>query len=692
MSRFNRRSADVTNAVSSTTVSGNLIQVGSINPTTVNESPVTGDHLDFRGGTFRGQVIGKQYNYGARPGAGLPDPDSWPTLEEVNPVTLGVRQTRRLGEESGLAFYVTRDVDEALQGWRERDGLLVITGGPLTGKSRTAWTAMFDNLELNTRVYAPPPGTDLRALPRLLRDCQGPYVLWLDRLERHVGDQGLDLVLLDELKRLGVPVVATMSDEEYGNHRFGSEPASDLLSSARLVRLSSRWSEPELVRLADVTDDARLVDALRWCGDSGVTQYLAIGPELWEMWHRATYSNSPHPRGHLVVRAAIDLVRCGVTGGIPRELVEAASGCYGPGYVHGLPERESPEDALAWAAEERRGVTGLLVRGESGDTWRPYGSLVADVLRDPSSKPVPLAVWRCALDGTRSDADVHRNVRRTAGAFFAPKAEEGDPDSMHMMGLLSEGAEALEWLRKAVDAGKGELSGHVGELLLAREKAEDALPYLRTAAERYPDGKASRLLGKAHLMLAEHWLRKAADGGDGEAGEHLGDLLYGRGDDDEAATYYWDALEAGHTGIARSMGLYALTWGPRAAGPIWLRRAADAGDERAAELLKAATSPVSPSMQDAGELFALRLHHPVYATNLGMVMEELGNLDDARAMYHEGYAMGDPYGAYRLAVLREKQGNPERAAFWYRKAADMGHPAAKKALAEMAEKPATVKE
>lgn len=520
--------ARVTDTVSSSTVTSPLIQIGSIDPTTVNEAPVMGDHLDFRGGTFPGNVIAKQYNYAPQPGAGLPDPDSWPTIEDVDPVTLGVRQTRRLGEESGLACYVTRDVDEALRGWRQRDGLLVITGGPLTGKSRTAWTAMFNHLELHTRVYAPPPGTDLRSLPGLLRARPGTYVLWLDELERHLGDQGLDLGLLDELNRLGVPVVATMSDEEYEKHRFGDGPASRLLSRTRPVRLRSRWSKAELERLAEVTDDARLVDAVQWRGDSGVTQYLAVGPELWEMWHRAAYSNSRHPRGYLVVRAAIDLVRCGVTGDIPGELLETASGCYGMGHLSGRPESESLEDALVWAAEQRHGVTGLLVRGESDGTWRPYGSLVADVLRDPTSEPVPLAVWRCALEGTRHDADVHRKVRRFTDTFFAPKAAKGDPEAMYVLGLLGQAAKdeatALDWFRKAVDAGKAELSGHVGELLLAREKAEDALPYLRTAAEQNPGGTASRLLGSAHLMLAEHWLRKAADGGDGEVGP-VADLL-----------------------------------------------------------------------------------------------------------------------------------------------------------------------
>ncbi|MFG2128529.1 tetratricopeptide repeat protein [Streptomyces sp. NPDC048751] len=660
--------------------------------TTVNESPVTGDHIDFRGGTFPGQVIGKQYNYGPQPGVGLPDPDSWPTLEDVNPVTLGVRQTRRLGEESGLACYVTRDVDEALRGWRQRDGLLVITGVPLTGKSRTAWTAMFNHLELHTRVYAPPPGTDLRSLPGLLRARPGTYVLWLDELERHLGDQGLDLGLLDELNRLGVPVVATMSDEEYEKHRFGDGPASRLLSRTRPVRLSSRWSEAELERLAEVTDDARLVDAVQWRGDSGVTQYLAVGPELWELWHHAAFSNSRHPLGHLVVKAAIDLVRCGVTGDIPGELLETASGCYGTGHVSGRPEIESLEEALAWAAEQRHGVTGLLVRGESDGTWRPYGSLVADVLRDPTTEPVPLAVWRCALDGTRDDADLYRTVLRTADAHFALRAEEGDPEAMHMLGITADDeATALEWFRKAVDAGKSELAGRVGELLLARGEAEDALPYLRTAAERNPQGAEGRLLGQAHLMLAEHWLRQAAEAGDAEAAHRLGDLLLGGGDIDGAIDHYLDAEMDAYAPVARSVGMFALLKHQAEVAQVYLERAVGAGDERAVTLLDSARE-APETLAEAEEHFLDAGTYPLDATHHGAVLEKKGLLAEARQQYEKGYDLGDAYGAYRLAALLQQQGNPEEATLWYRKAADMGHPAAKKALAEMAEKPATVKE
>ncbi len=48
-------------------------------------------------------------------------------------------------------------------------GLVVVTGAPLSGKTRTLWAGLFTNLSGTTRVFAPPPGTDLRGLPALMR-------------------------------------------------------------------------------------------------------------------------------------------------------------------------------------------------------------------------------------------------------------------------------------------------------------------------------------------------------------------------------------------------------------------------------------------------------------------------------------------------------------------------------------------
>ncbi|MFB7335499.1 tetratricopeptide repeat protein [Streptomyces adustus] len=497
---------------------------------------VAGDHVDFRQGTFHGPVVGSQHTYVNHPGAALPDPGRWPVPDEIDPVTLGVRPTRRPdgADLARLPAYVERDIDAGLHGWHERDDLLVVTGRPLSGKSRTAWSAGAHAAGHSGRVFAPAPGTDLRGLPETLHGRTGRHVLWLDQLEEHLGEHGLNLGLLGRLSALRVPVVATMRDEVYEEHRFGDGPASRLLARARVARVGSRWSENELPRLAGHRDDDRLADALEW-SDEGVTQFLALGPELYDLWHSAGWSNSRHPYGHLLVRAAVDLARCGVTGGIPDLLLRTTASCYGRRPSGG----ESFQDATTWAATPRHGVAGLLVPvpvapgpgvGESEATaWRPHGSLVAQARR--TSVPVRTAVWRCALEQTRHDTDVHHNVRRTAHAVFAPRAEAGDTEAMHLMGVLGQvtkdEATELKWFRKAADAGRTDLAAQVGELLLGQGKAEQALPYLRAAVADDPQARVAHLLGRAHLALAEHWLRTAAAGGHKEAARRLSDLAGG---------------------------------------------------------------------------------------------------------------------------------------------------------------------
>ncbi|WP_329218015.1 hypothetical protein OG352_17540 [Streptomyces sp. NBC_01485] len=662
-----------------------------------------GDTIGFYGGEYHGLAVGvlNHTTYASPPGVFMvPDPGSWPEVEGADPVTLGVRPTGRHFGDPGLPPYVPRDIDERLRGRIAQGGLLVITGGPLTGKSRTAWAAVVRDAAPRTRVYAPDPGTDLRGLPALLRGRGGTYVLWLDELENHLGEHGLTRGLLTELKALGVPVVATMSDEAYEEHRFARGAASQVLRLAGSERVSSRWSRQELGRLS-TEFDARLDEAEQRRGATGVTQYLAIGSELWELWHRSGLSNSRHLYGHLLIRAATDLARCGVTGDIPRQLLHEACQCYAARQPAARAERQAFQEALDWAARPQHGVTGLLVPGaphrvgDSDETWRAYGSLVADAERASSGKGVPAAVWRCALAGTGYDSEVHGTVRATAHAVFAVRAEAGDAEAMHMLGLLAEDAEdeatALDWFRKAVDAGKEELSGRLGELLLRRGEAEQALPYLRAAAEGKPGGQEMRLIAEAHLALAEQALRKAELGGDMAAAHRLGDLLLGRGDLSRASHYYAEAEVQGYAPVARSAAVFFLLCHETEVAEVLLARATAAGDKEAARLLNDAQKP-RQTLDDAENYFSDG--HPLDAAHHGAVLEKMGLVEQARKDYEQGYANGDAYAPYRLALLLEKQNNPAEAALWLRKAADMGHPAAKKALAAkgLGENPATVDE
>ncbi len=117
-------------------------------------------------GTFNGGV---HTYYGPPQHTGLSPVADWPRLDAADPIAFGVRRTRRIGDAPPLPPYVARDDDALLEKLvctaAETGGPVLVTGEPLSGKSRTAWVRMLANLPGATRLLAPAAGTDLRGLP-----------------------------------------------------------------------------------------------------------------------------------------------------------------------------------------------------------------------------------------------------------------------------------------------------------------------------------------------------------------------------------------------------------------------------------------------------------------------------------------------------------------------------------------------
>ncbi|MEU4998363.1 hypothetical protein [Streptomyces sp. NPDC021622] len=523
-------SPQVCNTVSGGVTDGVVLQSGRIDSLTVNAAPGTAqDHIDFRDGTFNGPAIGVQHNhYGAVSPTAQSAAADWPRITRLRRLAMGVHPTRRLAGEPTVPPYVTRDCDAELSGLVRsallNGGLVVVTGQPLSGKTRTAWAALRRAVRDDARVHVAPRGTDLRDLPAQLRgrDREGTYVVWLDDLADHLGEHGLTAGLLAQLVHERILVVATMNDGDYDTHRFGGGPTSRVLGGAGTVQLSHDWSETELTRLA-LFDDPRLADAREWRGESGITQFLVLGPELWDKWRRARQGN---PLGHLVVRAAVDLARCGITADIPQVLLRGTCAKYGE-----LDLTDEDFDwALAWAAEPRNGVTGLLVRGEQPDTWRAYGSLVADAVRWPETEPVPDMVWGEAVAGARTHGLDTDTVVASFRAVMLPRADGRDLTAMYGLGALAhrEGdvVEAESWHRKAADLGDLRSCNALGQILANRGAKAEAIHYLEIAAEAGMED-AYVTLGKLHRDRARHWLTKGAEAGHMEAVTYLNTLRAG---------------------------------------------------------------------------------------------------------------------------------------------------------------------
>ncbi|MER6049767.1 tetratricopeptide repeat protein [Streptomyces sp. NPDC001793] len=613
----------------------------------------------------------------------VPDPENWPAADDLDPIAFGVRPADRVPGRAVLPPYVLRDcdadIDVALVRARSAGGLVLLLGEPFTGKTRTALAAMADGLR-GFQVFAPARGADLRGLPALLHGRPGRYAVWLDDLDGYLNDAdgGLEPRLLAQLKALRVVVVATLREDAYDACR--AEPRGRVLDVAHTVELAREWSPAERGQILVEYDDPRLEDALRSSGPAGVPAYLALSPLLRDEWWRARRADR-HPRGHALVRAALDLARCGLTGPLSMDLLLKVHEGYAD--VTGM-ERESAEDALAWATERRYGLLRLLDR-VTGDTWRAAPILVEAAARHEELPDVPGPVWGCALEVARTDeAYDYAEVAAKARVAFQRAADAGDTSALHNLGLLAEslgeGEEAERWFRRAAEAGEPQSAGRLGRMLAERGEGKAAEPFLEAAAEA-GDAEAAVLLGKLLRARAEHWFTAGAKAGNPEAAHLLGDLRLGKGDVHGAFDSYLEAAADRYEPVARNMGVIHLLWHEGKVADVWMRRAAASGDECAAGYLAPLTVD---TVERAVNFFQDEAERGrgLDAANLGTLLETYGRPVAARTWYLKGYKDGDAYGAFRLAELCQKTGDEAEAAAWYRKAAALGHPGARRALGE----------
>ncbi|MFI2759937.1 hypothetical protein ACH5A3_13790 [Streptomyces echinatus] len=652
--------------------------------------PVVGDHVDFRQADIHGPVIGVQiqHAYGPRSPIGLPGPDEWPTATALEPLAHGVRPARRTEGGPPLPPYVPRDADEALlsalASAAADGGLVVVLGEPFAGKSRTA-LALLAAVLPTARVYAPDAGADLRGLPDLLRGAAGHHVLWLDDLDGHLGDGGLEPRLLARLAGLRAVVLATLREDAYDEYR--QTPRGRVLDLAQMVELPREWTDAERARAAEQADP-RLREAAGLSGPEGIATHLAVEPRLWADFRR---SRRKHPRGQALVRAAIDLARCGLRGPLSQDLlVEVAEG-YGP--LAGT-EPETVEEALEWAARERHGVLPLL-RREGPRAWSAAGPLVSAARYDEKFPPVRDALWSRALDVARTEKGYDVELVATlAGAAFERAVDGGDRPAMYRLGLLEESLghheEAESWFLRAAEAGVPEAAGHMGRLLVERGRSEEAEPLLEQAAQA-GDRDAATLLAEALMGRAERWLLAAQRP---RGARLLADMRFCVADPELTWDRYDFAASRGYPDVARGLGMYHLVTNERVLAEVWLERAAHAGDKTAAGILRGlqAAQPPLSEVEEYFAHFAESGDYPLDFAHHGVVLERMDRMEGAVEQYRAAYESGDPYGAYRLGALLDRQGKPEEAREWYRRAADQGHHAARKALGELPDGPDTVKE
>jgi len=157
--------------------------------------------------------------------------------------------------------------------------------------------------------------------------------------------------------------------------------------------------------------------------------------------------------------------------------------------------------------------------------------------------------------------------------------EQLGPAYQNGEGVAQDYAQARQWFQKAADAGNAEGMNNLGEMY-------------RGALGGPRDNAPARQRDNA---LARQWFQKAADAGNAWGMYNVGEMYEkGQGvvqDDARACEWYQKAAEAGNVTAMRRLGELYTSGGPGFAKNYhlareWYQKAADKGDEKAKNALK----------------------------------------------------------------------------------------------------------
>jgi bifunctional pyridoxal-dependent enzyme with beta-cystathionase and maltose regulon repressor activities len=339
----------------------------------------------------------------------------------IDPTVLGVHPARRLsssgtpGQKAEVSLdsqppYVPRDIDVDLRELLAAPGFVLIAGDSTAGKSRTAFEAIAAALPDHTLIAVQDRQVLLSVIARMeqMRHC----VLFLDDLEHFLGDGGITRNAVYQLTNgRGHYIVATIRSAELGKYDT-TDPGSRIVSRdilatvalARRIDLSRIFSGSEQDRAQTrARQDERIAEALKHVNLFGFAEYLAAGPELMDRW-TASREGGEHVRGAALCAAAVDCRRAGLTGPLPRSLLNSLVESYLP--VRGGTRAGGEDDEAAWLwATTVWQTTALLTDTGNGDV-EVFDYLVDEVSRTAAS-PVSDVVLRACLD-TADTAEIMR--------------------------------------------------------------------------------------------------------------------------------------------------------------------------------------------------------------------------------------------------------------------------------------------
>ncbi|NKE55406.1 tetratricopeptide repeat protein [Lentzea sp. PSKA42] len=424
-----------------------------------------------------------------------------PEVGQVGLLQMRVKPAIDTHSEDGsdLPPYVGRDLDEDLEWAIAAGGMVLLHGRAAVGKSRAGIEAL-RRLRQHDPLLIPRDGPALRELVAADAVPDGA-VVWLDDLELYLAADGLDLALLQQLCPSGRPsrtvVVATMRDEELARHTIAStesdrvgatieRAAVDLIAQVqgrRRIKVAADLSSSEQGRAQQVGGlDGRVRRAVQAL--EGFAEYLAAGTAMMDRW---SIGDGPlFLVGQALISAAVDCRRAGYHKPVPTTLLGELHRHYmAPAWRH-RDDLPTIAEALRWTHQPVLGASSCL-QPRSQNT-----ALASDYLLDRAQNgqsPLPERVndvlWPMLLDTTSAvDALPIGNAAYHADQFDIAQAAWEHASTANISALVNLGIllveqgrddEAVDYLRRAADAGDINASGMLGAVLAEQGRDDEAV-------------------------------------------------------------------------------------------------------------------------------------------------------------------------------------------------------------------------
>ncbi|MFD3537668.1 hypothetical protein [Streptomyces sp. NPDC058664] len=481
-------------------------------------------------------------------------------VEDWNPRHLGVKPAIEVpGAPGDLPLYIPRDHDRALRrtlrGMKGAGGMLLLVGEPSTGKSRSAYEAVRNELS-DWWLLRPQDVAELQELARPTAATTLPaapgLILWLDDLDRflcaHPALTAPTLVrLLDP--RTPTVVVGALWPDQYDRHnhpggadtehdtRGAARAARDVLALAVTVDVAEEFSDSERERSQEIANEDLRIAAAMQVADFGVVQTLAGAPILERRWrHGNAY-------GRALITASVDARRLGAPELLTPAFLRAAS----PGYLDSASWARATgtwwDSGLQYATEPVDGATAALSPQAGSEPGSVVGYTLADHLlhvgaHRRSFEAVPESAWR-ALLATSVGHDLvrigwsaqWRLLYELADTFYAAAGAEGALHRARLLRTRGRTAEYFAALESLAAEGHPEAVDQLVTHVL-RDLVQDDHDTRIALLSPYADAheRAAGALADALASAGRHdeaiavWTRLAA-GGDGEAARNAAEAL-----------------------------------------------------------------------------------------------------------------------------------------------------------------------